>query len=272
MVTANYKMTFDAVRNELNGLSVWLLVLDTRGINVWCAAGKGTFGTEELVRRIADTGLRDMVDHREILLPQLGAPGVSAHEVCKLSSFKVTYGPVKASDIKPFLQAGKVATREMRTVDFSTMDRAVLIPVELGVVARYLVALVVLSALLHVVNVSGLWLKLTIGAIGAVLCGVVLFPLLLPYLPGRAFALKGWLLGVAYALAIEVLAPAGSLWGTVGYLFLLPPITAFLAMNFTGSSTFTSLSGVEREVKVTVPVTISSVALGVICLILNAVL
>jgi CO dehydrogenase/acetyl-CoA synthase gamma subunit (corrinoid Fe-S protein) len=48
LVTANYKMSFDALRRELGGLDAWILVLETDGINVWCAAGKGTFGTEEV--------------------------------------------------------------------------------------------------------------------------------------------------------------------------------------------------------------------------------
>ena len=39
LVTANYKLTIDAVRCELAGLNMWLLVLDTKGVNVWCAAG-----------------------------------------------------------------------------------------------------------------------------------------------------------------------------------------------------------------------------------------
>jgi len=51
LVTGNYKMSFDQLREALSGRHAWLLVLDTKGINVWCAAGKGTFGTEELVRR-----------------------------------------------------------------------------------------------------------------------------------------------------------------------------------------------------------------------------
>jgi CO dehydrogenase/acetyl-CoA synthase gamma subunit (corrinoid Fe-S protein) len=38
LVTANYKLSFDAVRKELKHTHAWLLVLDTRGINVWCAA------------------------------------------------------------------------------------------------------------------------------------------------------------------------------------------------------------------------------------------
>lgn len=78
-VTANYKMSFDRLRSQLGGIDGWILVLDTKGINVWCAAGKGTFGTDELVRRIAITGLENVVTHRRLIVPQLGATGVSAH-------------------------------------------------------------------------------------------------------------------------------------------------------------------------------------------------
>jgi len=82
-VSANYKMSFDLLRQALAGRSSWILVLDTQGINVWCAAGKGTFGTEELVRRIESSGLKKIVNHRKLILPQLGAPGVAAHKVKK---------------------------------------------------------------------------------------------------------------------------------------------------------------------------------------------
>ena len=57
LVTANYKMSFDELRCALPGRDFWILVLDTKGINVWCAAGKGTFGTKELVMRIEASGL-----------------------------------------------------------------------------------------------------------------------------------------------------------------------------------------------------------------------
>ena len=52
LVSANYKLSFDRLRRELGGLDLWIMVLDTRKINVWCAAGKGTFGTEEIVGRL----------------------------------------------------------------------------------------------------------------------------------------------------------------------------------------------------------------------------
>lgn len=96
LVTANYKMSFDCLRQALPGRNAWILVLDTKGINVWCAAGKGTFGTNELVYRIEASGLKKVVRHRKMVLPQLGAPGIAAHQVKKLSGFKAHYGPVRA--------------------------------------------------------------------------------------------------------------------------------------------------------------------------------
>ena len=73
IVTANYKYSFDIVRTALKGLNPWVLVLDTKGINVWCAAGKGTFGTEELVKQINITSLKQVVNHKRVIVPQLGA-------------------------------------------------------------------------------------------------------------------------------------------------------------------------------------------------------
>ena len=90
-VSANYKMSFDSLRKSLSGIDGWIMVIDTKGINVWCAAGKGTFGTDEIASRIAICGLDKVVSHRRIILPQLGAPGVSAHKVKEKSGFTVTY-------------------------------------------------------------------------------------------------------------------------------------------------------------------------------------
>ena len=150
LVSANYKLTFDKLRRELAGLNVWLLLLDTKGINVWCAAGKGTFGTQELVHRIAQTGLSEVVTHRKLILPQLGAPGVAAHEVLKTSGFRVVYGPVRAADIPAFLEAGLKATPAMREVRFKVQDRLVVAPVEL---VGTVVPASILFAVLLVLNI-----------------------------------------------------------------------------------------------------------------------
>jgi hypothetical protein len=97
LVTANYKLSFDKLRMHLKDQHVWILVLDTNSINVWCAAGKGTFGTEELVKRMQAARLDILVTHRRIILPQLSAPGVNAKEVRKQTGFRVYFGPVHDS-------------------------------------------------------------------------------------------------------------------------------------------------------------------------------
>ena len=131
IVTANYKLTFDVVRNAISGMNLWMLVLNTHGVNVWCAAGKGTFGTGEIARMVKMTKLATIVSHRNLIVPQLGAPGVSAHRVKKLSDFSVTYGPVKISDLKKFIDNGNVADKSMRTVEFPLIERMKIAPIEL---------------------------------------------------------------------------------------------------------------------------------------------
>jgi hypothetical protein len=274
LVTANYKLTFDALRKELTDLDVWVLVLDTKGVNVWCAAGKGTFGTTELLNRLAIVQLEKVVSHKTLILPQLGAPGVSAHEVQKSSGFKVIYGPVRANDIKAFIRSGMKATDEMRTVKFGTYDRLVLTPIEL--VSRIKISLMIFGMLflLNLIGMGPFGVVDFYAYIGAVIIGCVLTPVLLPWIPGRAFAWKGWLLGFIWAITVNVLngwpyVPQYSLLRALGYLLILPSVSAYYAMNFTGSSTFTSFSGVLKEMKIAIPVIMVSIFLGAILILIS---
>jgi hypothetical protein len=263
-VTANYTLSFDALRSALVGMGAYILVLDTFGINVWCAAGKGTFGTDELVRRIEMAGLGQVVNHHVLILPQLGAPGVAAHEVKKRSGFKVEYGPVRATDLPEYLKT-RQAMPEMRRVHFTLRDRLALIPVEL---VHVLLPMVVAAAMLFLI--AGL--LTAVGAVAAILAGVVLFPILLPWLPTRELSAKGFILGGAVAFPFVLLsflnAPDSPLWLRAGralaYLLGLPPVTAFLALNFTGSTTFTSKSGVKREMFTYIPVMVWTFGVGVV--------
>lgn len=275
LVTANYKMSFDMLRKELAGINAWILVLDTKGINVWCAAGKGTFGTDELVNRISKVNLSKFVSHKTLILPQLGAPGISAHEVQKRSEFKVIFGPVRASDIKEFLASQMIATKEMRKVRFTIYDRLVLTPME--VVGALKVWLMILGALfiLNLIRPGSFGMVDFYGYTGAILVGCVLVPVLLPWIPGKAFAWKGWLIGILWALCVNAFNgwPALPEYGIVralGYMLALPSISAFYAMNFTGSSTYTSLSGVLKEMKIALPAIIISLSLGVIFILFSS--
>lgn len=269
LVTANYKLSFDSLRKELEGLDAWIMVLDTKGINVWCAAGKGTFGTEEIVSRLEQVGLGQVVSHRTIILPQLGAPGVAAHEVSQRSGFKVVYGPVRARDIKDFLQAGMKATQAMRTVEFPFVDRIVLTPIEFSFIAKPLLIIAGVFIILQFLDIGSNLFGEVLPYIGVVLVGNFIVPALLPWIPGRAFSCKGWIVGFIYTLLILLSSSAMDWRQAVVYLLLLPPISAFVAMNFTGSSTYTSLSGVVREMKIAIPTIITSISVGVIFAVAN---
>lgn len=279
LVTANYKLSLDRLRGVLPGRDAWILVLDTHGINVWCAAGKGTFGTNELVRRVKAAALDRIVSHRTLIVPQLGATGVSAHLVRRLCGFRVVYGPVRAEDLPAFLDAGMQTLPEMRRVRFGLRDRVVLVPFEVLSGGRY--ALLAAAALLllgglnpHGYALAGVGTAGLVAAISvlcAFLCAAILGPMLLPLLPGRAFSVKGAALGVACvagSLAVRGSSPAGlhNVWmHRAAWALIVPAISSFVVMTFTGCTTFTSLSGVKREMRFAVPAQVAAAAIG-LCL------
>ncbi len=263
-VSANYKLSFDELRRHLRGVNGWILVLDTRGINVWCAAGKGTFGTDELVRRIELTQLQKQVSHRRIIVPQLGAPGISAHRVKGESGFHVDYGPVQASSIPSYIKAGFKKSNEMHRIRFPWRDRLVLTPMEMSQIFKYtpyfLVALLLLNLFSGTALPGNLLLESGLLVL-TILVGAVLTPLLLPFIPFRAFSAKGWGLGAAIVLLPLLLIESENVL-KLAYLLLFPPLAAYLALNFTGSSTYTSLSGVVKEMRTYLPLMIVSVLMG----------
>jgi hypothetical protein len=262
IVTANYKLTFDTVRKNLSGLNAWILVLDTKGVNVWCAAGKGTFGSKELIKRIQDVSLHKIVNHKRLIIPQLGATGVAAHKVKEETGFNVHYGPVRASDIKKFVSNGYMADKEMRSVTFNFQDRIKLIPNDFIYGKFYLLAAFAVVLLISGLspngytfnNFSGKSVPALLNIFLAYISGVIVTPLFLPYLPGRMFSLKGFLSGILLFLILIFLNHAGdNIYENGSWFLIITSVSSFLAMNFTGSSTYTSLSGVKKEMKVSLP-------------------
>jgi hypothetical protein len=254
VVTANYILSFNIVRRHLQDRPSWILVLDTKGVNVWCAAGKGTFGTEELINRMKVTGLSRMVTHRRLIVPQLGAPGICAHKVKKETGFKVDFGPVEAADLPVYLENPRIPDT-MRQVHFGIGKRINLISVEILHSFLPICGLFILFSLLGNFFMGFAFLAAVAG-------GLILFPLLLPILPTPHFSTKGFILGTFTALpfALIILIQGGLLpvWqrgvGAGSLILIMVPVTAFIALNFTGSSTYTSWSGVKREISTYVPI------------------
>lgn len=258
VVTANYKLTFDTVRTALSSLDLWLLVVDTRGINVWCAAGKGTFSTEEVAYQVQRTHLSDVVTHKTLILPQLSAAGVAAMKLKERCGFRGTFGPVRISDLPSFLENTAHTDEQMRSVTFTLRERAVLVPVEVCLIYKPL-AIVLLAVTL----ISGIGpdiysattaisrgSQFLMATLLAILAGAVITPVCLPWIPGRQFWLKGLQTSLVAALYLGVHYP--ETLGTAATLALMAWVLAsgsYMAMNFTGSTPYTSLTGVEVEMR-----------------------
>ncbi|MBM9615551.1 hypothetical protein JWJ90_14805 [Desulfobulbus rhabdoformis] len=262
LVTANYKLSFDALRLRLGGVDAWILVVDTRGINVWCAAGKGTFSSEEVIESVQRYQLNEVVHHRELIVPQLAAPGVAAQVVKKRSGWSVLFGPIRSADIPRYLQANKTADQTMREVSFTLQERLVLIPVELFLLGKPLVLLLLGGFLLSGIGPyifsfqaawhSGLAFLYSTGL--GIFSGAVLTPLFLPWLPFRQFWLKGILTALPVLAAASVWTSSLTGLGQIALALWAVAISSYLAMNFTGSTPFTSPSGVEKEMRLGLPV------------------
>ena len=272
-ITANYKLSFDFLRSALTGIDSWALILDTKGIYVWCAAGKGTLGTAEIVNRVQQTRLEKVVTQRKLIVRHLGAPGISAPDANKQCGFQIIYGTVRAEDLPAFVAANFKATPAMRKVQFTLRDRIAVIPVELIIWFKQTLILAVLTAILAGISRNGFNPATALRAVGLVftgwLTGGALVPILLPWLPGRAFSIKGlWAALTLWSVLCGFGLLGQSVFNIVGWGFLLTAIVSFMALNFTGTSTYTSMSGVKKEMKAALPIQLVFALLG-LCGILS---
>ncbi len=268
LVTANYKLTVDVLRAALQGRNLWILVLDTKGVNVWCAAGKGTFSTQAVIQAIEENNLQEVLTSRLIILPQLAATGVAAHAVQQATGFKTIFGPVKAADLSEFLDRGNHKTAEESKITFTLSERFL---VSLADLKNTLRDMLVVFGLMFCLNMlkQDIFQTRDAGAYFlAIITGSIITPLLLPYIPVAAFSLKGWFLGVVLMLGYLKLLGMDLSALFLAYLLIFPAISAYYALNYTGSSTYTSLSGVEKETRLAIPWLILSLVCGIVIFVL----
>jgi acetyl-CoA decarbonylase/synthase complex subunit gamma len=208
-------------------------------------------------------------------LPQLSAPGVSAHEITSLCGFKVIYGPVTAKDIPEFIDAGFKATPKMRHVEFGLKDRIILSPVEIVMGLKYAIIISAGLILLSGLGVSGYSIDKikSVGVISAIIFmgsfigSAIIGSALLPWIPGRAFAVKGLIIGLFMVILLVgfnsmIYGIINSGLTLVSWVFIIPSLSSFVVMNFTGATTFTSLSGVMLEMRYAIPAQIIAGLIG----------
>jgi ferredoxin len=117
-LTGNFRLTVERVKRALLGLDAFLLVANSRGVNVWCAATGGLLTNHDVISVLKTSGIRDLVRHRRVILPQLAATGVEGIDILRKTGFRIVWGPVEATDIPAFLDSGLKKPARMRTVRF----------------------------------------------------------------------------------------------------------------------------------------------------------
>ncbi|MDH5406317.1 MAG: 4Fe-4S binding protein [Candidatus Aminicenantes bacterium] len=123
-LTGNYRLTVERVKSALKGMDAYLLVANSRGINIWCSATGGRFTTHDVISILKTSGIKELVSHRNVILPQLAATGVEAKIIQEKTDWKVIWGPVYAKDIPVFIENKFKKTPAMREVAFPWVQRS----------------------------------------------------------------------------------------------------------------------------------------------------
>lgn len=199
LLTGNFTLTVRRLRDALQGRDAWLLVADTKGINVWCAAGGGLLTHHQVIAVIRFSGLEDHVNHRQIVLPQLCATGVEPRRITDATGFTAQWGPARMEDLPGFLDRGQRVKPSERFMRFPLWER-----LEMALMWWLPLAVLVLAV---VWPLSG---GAVLGAAEVALaCGIFGIFGLLPWLPMRGW--RRWPVLAVAAVAIAVLG-AAMLW------------------------------------------------------------
>ena len=175
LVTGNFNLTVRRLVQAIDGqVDAWVLVADSAGINVWCAAGGGYFTAEKVIAAVKTTHLAEVVRHHALILPQLSANGVDGWRVRQETGWGVHWGPAKARDIPAYLRQKRRKTDRMRWVRFPLKDRLEMVTVTIGFYALLILLPVFIFR-------RGLFWPVTFSLLGL----SYFYAIVHPWLPGR---------------------------------------------------------------------------------------
>ncbi len=272
IVTANYIYTYIRVMNDLKGIDAWVLCVDSRGINVWCAARGGDFGNEQLIEAVQATNIQKFSNKKTLILPQLSAGGVSAPLLHKQSSsfpYKIKYGPVWSKHLPQYLKehpARKPDKMKLAKFTFSHRLRAGISHTTFLFRKIFLIVLAVIALLLLVFGkLDMLWIvgELAIGVIITNGLLSILFPLTNFT---RKFVIKGVVIGIINVLCLGFLlliVHQSIIFVLLNICFIFW-LAFFSTMSFSGSTMATSPREIYDEYPIFRILNLTFLILGII--------
>jgi NAD-dependent dihydropyrimidine dehydrogenase PreA subunit len=227
LVTGNFTLTVRRVRDALRGHDAWLLVANSKGIDVWCAAGGGYLTHHDVISAVRTSGIDDEVDRRELILPQLCATGVERRCITEATGFETRWGPARLEDLPAFLDRGARVVKTERFMRFPAWERtemaapwcvpmliimlpilALIVGLLTTAVAGAAIALLVfgLFGLLPWLQTQGRWRFLTFAVfvMTAALLGCAMLFVLGAAAPAQLAAVSGSCLGAMAVLSIDL--------------------------------------------------------------------
>jgi SAM-dependent methyltransferase len=220
LVTGNFDLTVRSLVQALDGkVNVWILVADSAGINVWCAAGGGYFTAEKVIAAVKSSHLNEVVHHHALVLPQLCANGVDGWRIRKETGWGVHWGPARAADVPAYLAGKRKKTDPMRWVRFPLKDRLEMVTVTLG-----------FYGLMILLPVFIFWRHLFWPVTFSLLGLSYFYAVVHPWLPGRD--------GLYKSIPLAVIALAGLfIYSALSGSFQMPHLFHWI-IGLTGLSVF----------------------------------
>ncbi len=123
LLTGNFTLTVQRMQDVLTGRDAWLLCANSKGINVWCAAGGGHLTHHDVIGVLRTSGIDERVDHRELVLPQLCATGVERRAITEATGWSTRWGPARLEDLPAFLERGSRVHKRERFMRFPLWER-----------------------------------------------------------------------------------------------------------------------------------------------------
>jgi len=222
LVTCNFDLTVRRLVKALDGrLDAWVLVVDTGGINVWCAAGGGFFTAEKVAAAMRVSRLEEVVSHHSLILPQLEARGVDGWKLRKQTGWGVHWGPVEADDLPAYIASHYQKDLGMRQVSFPWKARLEMVTVTLSFYAL----MILLPVLIFLRDVF--W-PVTLSLLGL----TYFYAVVHPWLPGRD--------GLEKSISLVLIA-LGGFWVYLQFVPAFQPGTLFgWGIGLVGLSVFSA--------------------------------
>ena len=242
LVTGNYDLTVRRLLRDTQGLNAHLLVVNSAGINIWCASGGGYLTADKIISAVRASRLEQIVNHRRLVLPQLCASGVDGNRITAETGWEVRWGPVYSKDIPAYLAAGQQKDDGIRWVEFPLQAR-----LEMAVVMWGFWALIIGLALL-LINPQVFWIGL-----GGALFYYLLAGALFPWLPGHDGFRKGVFLAVVSSILALIAGPWLGGWEpvrTINTALGLAALALFAATDYQGGTPYMRAGEIVHFVKV----------------------